>query len=67
MDVDLVLDQVSAVVSECLTHSGIEDLPFLDRMHFSLRSCCCDIGRVLDAIFVTREVVVQDASVLSGF
>ena len=66
MDVDLILDRVSAVVSECMMHSGTEDLPFLDMIHLSVRSCCYDIGRVLDAILVTREVEVQDASVLSG-
>lgn len=61
----MMLDRVSSVVSECRSRSGT-DLPFLDMILLPLRSSSYDVGRLLDAILVTRDIEVEDASVLSG-
>lgn len=66
MDLDLLLDRVASVVAECVGRSGTEDLPFLDMIILSLRSTSCDVGRLLDAIIVTREIQLEDPNVLSS-
>ena len=58
-----MLDRVSSVVSECMSHS---DLPFVDMILLSLRSASYDVGRLLDAILVSREIELEDANILSG-
>ena len=65
MDLDIILDRVSSVVAECIGHSGTEDLPFFGMIILSLRSTSYDVGRLLDAILVTREIQLDDLNVLS--
>ena len=53
---------MGSVISECVHQSETEDLPFLDMIVISLTSSSYDVGSLLDAILVTRDV--EDVDVL---
>ena len=59
-----LIDTVSSVVSECLHHTGSEDLSFLDLTLTSLVSCSSQVGSFLDDILVTRRRQVDEDVVL---
>ena len=59
-----IVDSVSSVVSQCLSHSGSTDMAQLDMDLISLMSASSQVGDLLDEILVTRQIEV-DGSVLA--